>query len=470
MPFPQVELNLAAWVPSHAPSPAASDCGLPQTQAYPSARLVWQYWNGAEWVPLTLLKDETLSLQRSGHIYLKTPPAGQLQPGTFGAVGTMLYWIRALIQSGGYERPPLLQAIRSNTVLARQAQTVLDEVLGGSTGAPNQTFRLANAPVLAGTLQLQVDEGDGFQDWAPVTDFFGAASDARVYVLDRTTGEIRFGDGQNGHIPVANVDNPSANVVARIYRYGGGKQGNVAAGTLTTLLTSISGIDDSKVGNLFAAFGGRDEESLREAKLRAPRALKSKCRAVTAEDFQLLAKEAADVGRAFAMPLFHPGFPGVKVPGAVTVIVVPDADVPNPMPSDGTIRTVCAYLNQRRLLTTELFVIPPTYQRVEVQVQVIAQNSADLAQVQQTVEQALLRYFHPLRGGDDGQGWPFGGTIFFSRVYQQALSVPGVERIEQLVIVLDGQAAPVCQDVPVGPAALVYSTQHDVQVGYAFDQ
>jgi len=470
MPFPQVELNLAVWVPPHAPSPAAFDCGLPQAQVYPSAGLAWQYWNGAAWFPLTLLKDETLSLQRSGQVYLKTPAPGQMQPGTFGALSTPLYWIRAVIQSGGYERPPVLQAIRTNTVLARQAQTVLDEVLGGSTGGPNQIFRLANAPVLAGTLELQVDEGDGFQDWTPVTDFFGAAPDARVYVLDRATGEIRFGDGQNGRIPVANVDNPGANVVARTYRYGGGKQGNVAAGKLATLLTSISGIDESKVGNLFAAYGGRDEESLREAKLRAPRALKSKCRAVTSEDFQALAMEAGDVARAFAIPLFHPGFPGMKVPGVVTVIVVPDADVPNPMPSDGTIRTVCAYLNQRRLLTTELFVIPPTYQRVEIQAQVIAQNSADLAEVQQAVEQALLRYFHPLRGGDDGAGWPFGGTIYFSRVYQQVLSVPGVQRIEQLVIVLDGQAYPVCQDVPIKPAALVYSTQHDVQVGYAFDQ
>ena len=128
--------------------------------------------------------------------------------------------------------------------------------------------------------------------------------------------------------------------------------------------------------------------------------------------------------RAFAMPLAHPSFPGVEVPGAVTVIVVPDSDDPNPMPSTGLMRTVCAYLNARRVLTTELYVVPPVYQLVKVHAELIAKNSADLAEATNAVQAALLDYFHPLHGGDDGQGWPFGGTIFFSRVYQQILKVP----------------------------------------------
>src|SRR5205809_1668462 len=59
--------------------------------------------------------------------------------------------------------------------------------------------------------------------------------------IDRNSGEIRFGDGVNGRIPVANVSNPGANVVASQYRFGGGKNGNVAAGALKTLLNSIPG-------------------------------------------------------------------------------------------------------------------------------------------------------------------------------------------------------------------------------------
>ena len=88
--------------------------------------------------------------------------------------------------------------------------------------------------------------------------------------------------------------------------------------------------------------------------------------------------------------------------------------------------------------------------------------------MKEAIEAKLLGYFHPLTGGEDGQGWPFGGDIFFSRVYQRVL-VPGVQRIESVVIELDGNAAPVCTDLPVCDGVLVYSTGHEVTVSYAFD-
>jgi len=234
--------------------------------------------------------------------------------------------------------------------------------------------------------------------------------------------------------------------------------------------TSITGVDDNQVANLLAADSGRDEETLDEAKQRAPRAIKSRCRAVTAEDFEYLAMLAANIKRAKALPLFHPDFPGVKVPGVVTVIVVPDSDAPNPTPSDGTLRTVCAYLDQRRLLTTELYVIRPTYQYVEIHVEVIVDDNADLAEVKERIEQTLLAYFHPLKGGDDGQGWPFGGTMFFSRVNHRVFTITGVQSVTRLVILLDGEEMPECTDISITEGALLYSTQHDVQVQYRFDE
>src|SRR5205823_3557080 len=127
-----------------------------------------------------------------------------------------------------------------------------------------------------------------------------------------------------------------------------------------------------------------------------------RCRAVTAEDFEYFAMQAATIKRARALPLMHPDFPGVKVPGVVTVIVVPESDAPAPLPSEGTLRMVCAYLEQRRLLTTELYVIKPSYQRVEMRGEVILSDNADPAEVRQGIEETLLTYFHPLKGGEDG--------------------------------------------------------------------
>ena len=136
------------------------------------------------------------------------------------------------------------------------------------------------------------------------------------------------------------------------------------------------------------------------------------------------------------------------------------------MPSEGTLRTVCAYLDARRLLTTELYVVAPTYQLARVQVRIVAADGADLATVHSAVDDTLLRYFHPLRGGDDGTGWPFGGSIKFSRVFQQVFTVADVESIDFLIVSVDGEAAPECRDVPIRDGALLYSVAHDISVGY----
>lgn len=466
--FPSVEVDLAVWtLPSNLKT-AAIQCGLPETSAYSSATIRWEFWNGSEWQPLSLLKDETNAFTRTGHIHLQTP-AKAMQKTIIAPEPKSLYWIRGRVERSQYENPPKLLAIRTNTVAVRQAETVRDEVLGGSSGRRDQVFRLANAPVLHDSLILEVDEGTGKEIWKRVDDFFGSSPTDHHYVLDRTTGEIRFGDGRNGSIPVANASNPESNIVALEYRFGGGKAGNLGAQTIKTLTTSITGIDENKVGNLLAAHSGRDEETLEEAKKRAPRSIKSRCRAVTAEDFETLAMEAT-IKRAKALPLYHPDFPGVKVPGVVTVIVVPDAEGASPTPSEGTLRTVCAYLDARRLLTTELYVIKPSYQRVEIEAEIIVDDNADLAEVKKGVVQTLKDYFHPLKGGEDGLGWPFGGTIYYSRVNQRIFTIKGVESIRSMVIVLDGERAPECTDVTINEAALVYSTDPQIQVRYSFEE
>src|SRR5262249_55882623 len=150
----------------------------------------------------------------------------------------------------------------------------------------------------------------GFVTWTESEDFFGAGPNDQVYVLDRAAGQVRFGDGNHGRIPVANLDRAQTNIVARRYQFGGGARSNVEAGAISTLMTSIAGIDAGKVGNPFAADGGTDEETLAAAKLRAPQALKSHDRAVTAADYEMLAREAGPVARAKALPLVNPNFPG----------------------------------------------------------------------------------------------------------------------------------------------------------------
>jgi predicted phage baseplate assembly protein len=434
------------------------------------ATLAWEYNDNGYWRALTVLQDDSLTLTRSGHVLLKLPSAG-IPPSAMASVPpsdpTTRYWIRARITATQYENPPELLAVRTNTVEVEQAETIKDEVLGGSDGSRNQTFQLANKPVLAGTLTLEIQISNDAQQpsWKEVPDLFGAGPSDNVYALDRTTGQVRTGDGVNGNIPVAFVDNPDGNVVAREYRFGGGRKGNVGAGSITTMVNPVDGIGTPT--NLQDAHSGRDEETLDEAKKRAPSSLRSRDRAVTADDFEYLARHAANVKRAKALPGFHPDFPRQSLPGIVSVVVVPDSESPNPMPSDGTLRAVCQYLGERRLLTTEVFVLKPEYQNVEVHAEVVVADTADSAGVHDAIVNTLIEYFHPLKGGDDKMGWPFGGVIYYSRVYQRVFSVDGVSSVTHLTISIDGVEKPEATNVSIAKHGLLYSTDHNIVVGYA---
>jgi hypothetical protein len=132
---------------------------------------------------------------------------------------------------------------------------------------------------------------------------------------------------------------------------------------------------------------------------------------------------------------------------------------------------VGAYLNGRRLLTSEVYVAAPTYRKIAIEAQLIVRPQDDLAQVKQAVDAALTAYFHPLTGGQDGLGWEFGRSVFYSDVYRVVLRTPGVDRIDnnQLVIWLDDVRNDFCRDAPLNPGELLYSDEHDIQVSYVPD-
>ena len=475
--FPAVAFDLMLYVKENSSAGTMVTCGLPPSASFAPARLQWEAWNGALWNRIDALKDDTLALTRTGVLTLRVPSNAGIKRDFMGAYendGTNppLFWIRGRLIKAQYENPPLLINVRTNTVMALQAQTVQGEVLGGTDGSRNQSWTLANTPVISGSVQVQMDEGMGAAPWKVVSDLLGCDEQATDLALDPTSGTLKAGDGVHGAVPVANPNNPDANVIAVEYRYGGGTRGNVAANAINAMLTPVDGIDTGNITNAFSAAGGTDEESIDDAKDRARRMVRSQCRAVTIDDFEYLAKQAGNIARAKTLALYNPQFPTVQVPGAVSVIIVPNAkrdpgELFAPKPSEGLMRTVCAYLDQRRLLTTEVYVIAPSYQQIAVTAQIIANDAADTAAVQDAVTEALTSYFDPIIGGDDGKGWPFGGTIYYSKVHQRIFTVNGVDSIESLTMTLDSVDYAECTDVPINAHGLLCSGTHWLEVLYA---
>jgi len=120
------------------------------------------------------------------------------------------------------------------------------------------------------------------------------------------------------------------------YRTGGGRRGNVSARAISVLKSSIPFV--SRVENRRPARGGVDGEDIENAKVRGPIRLRTRGRAVTTEDFEHLAREAApEVARIRAVAAGD----GADA-GSVRVLVVPAA-----APADG------AYLRFDQLVPGE---------------------------------------------------------------------------------------------------------------------
>lgn len=499
-PFPAGEHRLTIHV-AQGSGPASVVGSDIFASVSPPVEAYWEYWAGGQtkWARLQVKTDTTFALTKRGVVTFDAPT--DAQPYKTGLLtkpsDKPLIWFRYRIQNvlgQGYESAPLLEGILLNTVSATNSVTEREELLGASNGRPNQTFQLARFPVLpmvagtAGFIAVKEDEQTGFVTWTEVNDFAASGSNDQHYTLNRSTGLVSFGDGIHGKIPRwlsgngSNRDDADLpNIKATSYRWGGGARANAGANTITTLLAAIPFIQG--VTNPHPSLGGADEESVEDAEERAPMTLRTGNRAVTVEDFAFLAKRTpgAQIQRAQAFPLLSPNFRLVRsaadgmpqaqvpIPGAVTVVVVPSSQLPNPMPTPGTLQLVANWLDQHRLLTCELFVAAPRYREVRIEVQVIAEPTADLGKVEKGVLDRLLTYFHPLKGGDDGKGWDFGGTIDFSETYRQIFNVDGVLRITtaSMKTFLDQKLQPSCSDVQLEPDELVFSLDHGVKASYA---
>ncbi len=444
--FP-AEINLYFF----AAAPNGNSTGLVSSQAsaQPLPRLVWEYQSKLDsltgrdtptpdrWRPLTVYTDTTQALTHEGTVTLAGPGADcAINTAPSHVDDAPRFWIRCRIVSGQYPQRliPTFSAVRANVVEVVNRATFRDEIVGQGTGAQTQ-FNLRNYPIEQGSLYLVLTDeenlGDDSKDVLCVErdDFTQSTLNDLHYVLNATTGAIEFGNGKKGKIPDAGKF-----LVARRYRAGGGSAGNVEAGTLQD---PPAGMTNIEVTNLRAAQGGQDEESVKSLLERAPLVLRGDRRAVTASDYRTHAEDTPGVGRAIVLPLHHPEHPGLKVPGAVTVLIIANepaqsSDATQPalyLPKQELLQEVARRLEACRPLGTELLVAAPRYRRVVVRASVTPGDDVTLQQSKLGIERALADYFRPDVAllSDDRRPtrrstWQIGTPFHPSRLYEVILS------------------------------------------------
>jgi uncharacterized phage protein gp47/JayE len=401
----------------------------------------------------------------------------------------------------GIAPAPVFDGLYLNTAWGVQSETVRDEILGSSAGSADQQYALTKFPVVSEEVwvdelaTLTESERKTLADltpeavrevlddagnltrfyirWSAAEDLAEASAAERVYAIDRTFGQVQFGDGVHGTVPPIGKDN-----IIATYRAGGGSRGNVAAGLITTLRSTIPFVDS--VLNPAAAGGGSDTELVESAVVRGPRSIRHRGRAVTAEDFEQLALEASQaVARVKALPLFNDR--GEYETNWVTVIIVPGSADARPTPSPQLRSRVEQYLRERAAgsvtFPKHLKVSGPAYVEVAVGADIYAE-SIDLApQVEAAAVAALEAFLHPLTGGYTQSGWEFGRLPCLSDFYRLLEGVGGMDHIENLRMTLSpvtpggvkaAEPRVVSEDRPLDVVVpvytLVYSGEHKFDV------
>jgi hypothetical protein len=432
---------------------ANTGAGSRSSGASESAPIVatWEYWNGSDWKKWTV-RDDTAGLSRSGLIRVLPPSDYKLRE----EFGLRRYWLRMRPMQSDFD--PELQSILPNTTIAREGMTVVNEILGASNGRPDQTFSVAQSPVLDGQQLeicepsyppveqqacIQVEEGEDairtvmvaerrqiWVRWHEVPNFYGSGPSDRHYLINRDAGEIRFGDAQNGMIPPV----MPGNIRMASYRTGGGMAGNKAALTIKQLRSAVPYV--TKVANWVAAEGGGDAEPLPDLQRRGPRLLRHGSRAVTVEDFEDLAMlSTTQVARAKCIPLYDlradPEMRHRK-PGTVSVVLVPRSTETMPTPGAQLLNVVERFLLDSQQPTVDLILVGPEYIVVDVETEITVADINAASETELGVTLALRSFLHPVFGNKDNSGWEFGRLPQKSDVYSVIEDVPGVSHVRNL--------------------------------------
>lgn len=337
-----------------------------------------------------------------------TVPAGTQFFATIPSGDTLTYETeREVTFQNAQLTPPDVLNLRYAFVSVVQGETIPNEAVGVADGSPSQRFTLRRAPVIEGSIVVNVTEpGNIVTRWTVVPTLADSGpADRHVTVQRDATGAaiLLFGDGVNGMAPPrGSVATPVT--VAATYRVGGGPIGNVPAGTAFT--SALSGLVAATNPN--AAAGGQLGEGVERARDFAPRLFRTQERAVTAEDYTDLALHVPGVGKARAVAVSW---------RQIALYVAPTGQVAPP--SELLIRDILQFFEGRRMASTALKVLGPTEVDVYIRARVTAQPYVLQADAVGAVERAVADYLA-------FDAIDFGQQVFLSRIYDVIQSLPEV--------------------------------------------
>jgi len=322
---------------------------------------------------------------------------------------------------------------RSVTIVADGANTY-GELIGTSNGTPGMVFELGESPVVDGSIEIYIQDGDVYSKWTAVQHIIDYGPTALVYSVssdENNVVSVTFGDGVSGVIPTA------YSAIRARYTVGGGSIGNVSTNSIDTLFY-VPGLSENQVialqsvitlRNSTVGVGGSDPETNDQIRIAAPASLRAGNRAVTLQDFASLALAVSGVGKANATS---------SIWTSVTVYIAPtrtalDTDIApglddmgSPTVEFNNIKSgVETYLTNKTLIGTTVTVQPPTYVDAVINFQYIKLDQYTTAEVEASLKNALLTGFGYV-------GMSFQDTIHPQDIEFVLQQAPGVATVKVL--------------------------------------
>jgi len=291
-----------------------------------------------------------------------------------------------------------------------------------SNGEANQVLLTTEREVIDGSMTVEVNS----VEWSEVESLIYATASQQAYELSFDSQDraiIRFGDNISGKIP------PDGLTIDLDFRIGGGEVGNVAKNAIRTTISGYVGASSTvsvSVSNpVTQGSGGQDRETIEHIKEFAPRYVRTNDRAVTAEDYQTLSASFSDEtfgSVAQAVAVLNTNLVPKENNLVYVYIWAPGPNGTLVAPSDGLRSTLKTYLDEKKMIGTEILVVAGASKDVDVTAVVGYDTSFNTAEVTTNIEAAIDDVF------EDPNLLP-GTPLYISKIYEAVEAIQGVDHV-----------------------------------------
>lgn len=271
-------------------------------------------------------------------------------------------------------------------------------------GFPNQKYSLNREDVLYDSLEIMAeDEGKSgiYHIWKKVDSFYASGPEDRHYVFHEETGELVFGNCEQGMAPEGRVQLIGLKLSL-------GLKGMVKKEQINKLVHPVY---NTEVTNKDNAFGGREKETLYQCFYRFSRQQNKVERGVTYRDYEEIAKRTQGLMiknvRAIPETELKKQDGSIKE-NCVSVVVEPFSLEGKRKLSDSYYKNIYRVLDKSRLIGSQIRILSPEYIGVSIYAEIIVKPQYQ--QAREIIRKQVEEYF-------EKEEFTFGSPVLYSTIY-----------------------------------------------------